>query len=87
MTIEHMPDGTKQYTDAQGVVTKHADLSSVLHYQQHGQRLAYDTPEGYQAPAAPGAPVDQNAPNAMDAFIERSRSQGVARARRTAGLE
>lgn len=32
MTIEHMPDGTKQFTNAEGVVTKHADFSAVLHY-------------------------------------------------------
>ncbi|WP_323920659.1 hypothetical protein [Aeromonas caviae] len=91
MTIEHMPDGTKQFTDAQGVVTKHADMSAVFHFQQTGLRLAYDAPEGYKAPepgqgsaSGQGAQGDKNA---VDLYVDRCRNQGVARARRAVGLE
>lgn len=91
MTIEHMPDGTKQFTDAQGVVTKHADFSAVLHYQQTGQRLAYDVPGG--APNAnqgtqeadPTVYQDKDGKNAIDRYKDRCRTQGKARAARLVG--
>lgn len=81
MTIEHATDGTKTFTSPEGVVTKHADFSAVLHYQATGQRLAYDVPEG--APTAPAAPAGGK--NAIDLYIERCRNVGRARALKAVG--
>lgn len=84
MTIEHAADGTKTYTSPEGVVTKHADFSAVLHYQTTGERLAYDVPEG--APPAPtGGPAPAGGKNAIDLYIERCRNVGRARALKAVG--
>lgn len=88
MTIEHAADGTKTYTSPEGVITKHADMSAALHFQRTGQRVGYDTPEGSTAAPAGGpaptvAPVASGAPNAIDAYKDRCRNIGRARAEKS----
>lgn len=87
MTIEHMPDGTKQYTSPEGVVTKHKDMSGALHYQRTGQRAPHDgaTP----APTFEGQPASAEVrlggngnPDAIAEYKARCRAVGRARAQK-----
>ncbi|WP_323908519.1 hypothetical protein [Aeromonas caviae] len=80
MTIEHMPDGTKQFTSPEGVVTKHADMSAAMHYQRTGQRVGYDQPQSQQGEQQ--QQQTQEGRSAVDDFIDRCRNVGVARAAR-----
>lgn len=86
MTIEHAADGTKTYTSPEGVVTKHADFSAVLHYQATGERLAYDVPGGAAPAGGPaGDPPLPAGGDPIAAYKERCRNVGRARAARLVG--
>lgn len=96
MTIEHMPDGSKQYTSPEGVVTRHADMSAAMTYRDTGKRASYETPDGKlidpaAAPAggapAGGAPAPAGGQNMIDQYKARCRNVGKARAMKALGLK
>lgn len=81
MTIEHATDGTKTFTSPEGVVTKHADFSAVLHYQATGQQAPWaHLLARHRRGAAPAG-----GKNAIDLYIERCRNVGRARALKAVG--